>query len=150
MLTFKKCLKYKTSSSNAHTPTTAYPHSAGYGFWPTETKVLKPWSRELIKFDLLMTFPVRYYGKIVGRSGLANVHGITVHIKTIDSNYRGIVCVVFFNLYNKEFVVKTDNCIAQMIIERCFMPKCVKVSEFNEKKTKKGDFFFFFLSFKKS
>ena len=33
-----------------------------------------------------------------------------------------------------------------MIIERCFMPKCVKVTEFNEKKTKKGDFFFFQLS----
>ena len=59
------------------------------------------------------------------------------------------MCVVFFNLSNKEFVVKTDNCIAQMIIERCFMPKCVKVSEFNEKKNKKGNFFFFFQLSKK-
>ena len=67
-------IEYKRYSSNAHVPKTAYPGSAGYNPWEAETKVLKPWSRELIIFDLFIAIPEGYYGRIVGRSGLANTH----------------------------------------------------------------------------
>ena len=57
---------------------------------------MKPWRRKLIRLGLFIAIPEGYYGRIVGRSGLANVHGITVDNGTIDSDYRGIVCVVLF------------------------------------------------------
>ena len=87
---------------------------------------------------MFIAIPEGYYGRIVGCSGLANTHGITVHNGTTDSDYRGIVCVVLFNLFNEEYVVETDNRIGQLIIERCYTPKFVEVNEFNEEKTIKG------------
>lgn len=44
---------------------------------------MKSWSGELIKTDLFMAILVGYYGRIVGRSGLANMHGITVNNEMI-------------------------------------------------------------------
>ena len=75
-----------------------------------------------------MAIPVRYNRSIFGHSGLANVHGITVHNGLIDLNYCGSVCMVLFNLYNYEFVVETGNCNAQLIIKRCFTPEFVEIN----------------------
>ena len=136
-------IECKTYSSNAHIPKKPYLDSAGYDLWVAETKVL------------LMAIPNVYYGRIVGCSALANTHSIVVHNGTIDSDYRGKVCVVLVKLSNEEYVVKTGNCIAQMITEHCFTPKFVEVSEFTEKKTERGQKGFdsssvyFFLPFKK-
>ena len=89
---------YKVNcSKNAHVPKKVYPD-----LWAANAKVLKLWSRELIRLDLFIAIPERYYGRIVGRSGLANTHGISVHNGTIDMDYRGIVCVVLFNLFNEK------------------------------------------------
>ena len=56
-----------------------------------------------------------------------------------DLDYQGHVCVVLFYLSIKEFVTETGNCIKQVIIERCFKPKFVEVSEFAEEKTKRRE-----------
>ena len=37
-----------------------------------------------------------------------------------------------------EYVVETGNHISQLIIERCFTPKFVEVSEITEEKTERG------------
>ena len=90
--TFKEMsIEFKRYSVNAHVPKRAYPGSAGYDLFAAERKVLKPWSRELFRLDLLIAIPEGYYGRVLwlkgimfGRSDLANVHGITVHNGTID------------------------------------------------------------------
>ena len=82
-----------------------------------------------------MSIPEGYYGRIVGWSGITNMCGIIVYDGTTDSDYQGVVYVVLFNLSNKEYMVEAGNCIAQLIIERCFTPKFVKVSKFVDKKT---------------
>ena len=46
--------------------------------------------------------------------------------------------MILFNLSDEEYVVKTHDCIAQLIIERCFCPKFVEVGEFTDKKTERG------------
>ena len=89
---------------------------------------------------LSIAIPESYYGRIVGRSGLTNTRGIILHDGTIDSDYRGVVCVVLFNLPHEEYLVEIGgNCIAQLIIERCFTPKFVEVSKFMEEKTEQGE-----------
>ena len=45
-----------------------------------------------------MAILVGYYGRIVGRCGLAIAHGITVNNEMIDLDYQGNVCVVLFDL----------------------------------------------------
>ena len=129
----------KTFSNNAHIPRRVYQGSAGHDFFTAETKVLKLWSRVLMKLDLTVAISEGYYGWTVGRSGLANTHGIIVHDVTIDSDYRGVVSVVLFNLSNEECLVEVGNRIGQSITERCFMPKLVELSKFTEEKTERGE-----------
>ena len=61
-----------------------------------------------------------------------------VHNGTIDSDYRGNVGVILFNLSNEEYVIERGDRIAQLIIERCYSPKFVEVSEFTKDKTESG------------
>ena len=68
---------------------------------------------------------------------MANMYGIIVHDGTIDSHDRGVVCVVLFSLSDKEYLVEVGNSIAQLIIERWFMPMFVEVSKFMDKKTER-------------
>ena len=131
-------IECKTYSSSVHIPKGAYPDSAGYDLWTAETKVSKPWCRELISLDLFMAIPKGCYGRIFARSGLENAHGIVVHNEAIDLDYRGKVCVVLFNLSNEDYVVEAGNRIAQLITEHCFMPKFLEVNEFTEEKTERG------------
>ena len=96
-------IECKTYSSSVHIPKGAYPDSAGYDLWTAETKVSKPWCRELISLDLYMAIPKGYYGRIVGRSGLENAHGIVVHNETIDLDYRGKVSFLIFPMKNMQW-----------------------------------------------
>ena len=67
---------YKRCSRAAHVPKRAHNGSAGYDVWSAERKILKPWDRELIFVDLNMEIPDRYYGRIVGRCGIAKKYVI--------------------------------------------------------------------------
>lgn len=51
------------------------------------------------------------------RSGLAIKHGITVLNTpgTIDSDYRGEICVILINLSDVDYTVKSGDKIAQMV-----------------------------------
>ena len=138
MTIFRKNTECKTYSSNAHVFKRAYQGLAGYDLFAAETKVLKPRGRALIKLDLSMAIPEGYCGRIVEHSGLENMCGIIVHDGTIDSDYRGVVCVILFNLSDEEYLVELGNCIAQLINERCFTPKFVKVSKFMEQIMERG------------
>ena len=53
-----------------------YPTSAGYDLYAAESKILEPREWALIKLQLSFAIPTDFYGKVVGRSSLANVHGI--------------------------------------------------------------------------
>ena len=59
-----------------------------------ERKVIVPHWRGLIKTDLCFEIPKGYYGRVVERSGLANFKRILVFNGTVDSEYRGNICVV--------------------------------------------------------
>ena len=82
--------------------------------------------------------PDGYYGIIVVRSGIGKKYGVIVHNGTIDSDYCGIVGVILFNFSNYEYVIESGDLITQMIIEHCYSPKFVEVSELLRKKLKEG------------
>ena len=113
--------------------------SAGYGIWSAEKVALKPWDREFVLIDLKIAIPEGYYGRVVGRSGIAKKYCIMVHNGTIDSDYRGNVGVILFNLSNEEYVIERGDRIAQLIIERCYSPKFVEVSQFTKDKTERRE-----------
>ena len=102
-------IPYKRISSNARVLLKAFPTSAGYDLYAAERKTIVSHRRELIKTDLCPEIPKGYYGRVVGRSGLANFKGLFAFNGTVDSEYRGIVCVVLFNLSNFTYDVEIGN-----------------------------------------
>jgi dUTP pyrophosphatase len=80
--------------------------------------LIKPMQRILIKTGLFMEIPVGYEAQVRPRSGLAIKKGITVLNSpgTIDADYRGEIMVILINLSNEDFIVKTGDRIAQMVI----------------------------------
>ncbi len=80
--------------------------------------VLSPGERRLIPTGLHLVIPSGWEGQVRPRSGIASKHGVTVLNApgTIDSDYRGEVQVLLVNLGQEDFVVRSGDRIAQLVI----------------------------------
>ncbi len=83
-----------------------------------EDLILKKGQRSLIPTGLFFEIPVGYEIQVRPRSGLAFKNGITVLNTpgTIDSDYRGELKVLLINLGEEDFVIKSGDRIAQIIL----------------------------------
>ena len=81
---------------------------------------LRPGERKLIPTGLFIELPDGYEAQLRPRSGMAFKHGITLPNSpaTIDSDYRGEIKIALINLSNEDFVVKSGDRIAQMVIAK--------------------------------
>ena len=79
---------------------------------------LAPKSSCLVPTGLSVAFPDNYEVQIRPRSGLAAKSNISLLNTpgTIDSDYRGELKVILFNHGNKQFIVKNNERIAQMVL----------------------------------
>ena len=104
--------------------------------------VLEPMKRALVNTGLFLEIPAGYEAQIRPRSGLAVKKGITVLNSpgTIDSDYRGEVCIILINLSDKKFVIKDGERICQMIIARHERAEWVSVDNLFETNRGAGGF----------
>ena len=65
-----------------------------------------------------MSIPLGYEGQIRPRSGLFIKNGISANFGTIDSDYRGEICVLIINLSKINFIVARGMRIAQIIFNK--------------------------------
>lgn len=81
---------------------------------------LKPMERRLIPTGIFLELPTGYEAQVRPRSGLAIKKGLTVLNApgTIDSDYRGEVCVILINLSSEEVVIEPGDRIAQLVVSR--------------------------------
>jgi deoxyuridine 5'-triphosphate nucleotidohydrolase len=70
-----------------------------------------------------------YEATIRPRSGLAVKQGISVHLGTIDSTYTGELKVLVYNFSNQEVVITHGMKIAQLVIQKVYLPQLVEVNE---------------------
>ena len=82
--------------------------------------VLGPLGRAMVPTGLFLEIPEGYEVQVRPRSGLAAKKGITVLNApgTIDSDYRGEVCVILVNLSSEDFTVERGERIAQLVLAR--------------------------------
>jgi dUTP pyrophosphatase len=87
--------------------------------------LIKPNERELIPTGIAVSLPQNIEGQVRPRSGLSLKYGITVLNSpgTIDSDYRGEIKVILINHGNKDFIIKNNDRIAQLVFN-----EVVKVS----------------------
>jgi|TARA_B100001540_G_C15790361_1_gene635119 dUTP pyrophosphatase len=80
--------------------------------------IVKPNSSQLVPTGISLAFSENYEIQIRPRSGLAAKNNISVLNTpgTIDSDYRGEIKVIIYNHGNKDFEIKNNDRIAQIIL----------------------------------
>ena len=108
----------------------------------SESIVLNPFERAIIKTGLFMSLPMGLEAQVRPRSGLAAKKGITVLNSpgTIDADYRGEVGVILINLSRDCFTVNNGDRIAQLVIARHEQIKWKEVTVLDETDRGEGGF----------
>jgi dUTP pyrophosphatase len=125
---------YRVRTQLPLTPFPAYatPGSAGMDLMADcATLTLKPGNRGVIPTGFGIAVPEGYEAQIRSRSGLSSKYGIVVINSpgTVDSDYRGEVCVILVNLGRKDFTINRGDRIAQMVIAPVLKAAWVEVEK---------------------
>ncbi|MDD2413705.1 MAG: dUTP diphosphatase [Eubacteriaceae bacterium] len=102
----------------------------------------KPHKVYQIPTGIFLEIPPGFEGQIRARSGLALRHGITLvnGIGTIDSDYRGEICVIMMNLLNQDYTIEPGDRIAQLVFSKIYQAEIIEVSMVSSlKKTDRED-----------
>ncbi|OGI09248.1 MAG: deoxyuridine 5'-triphosphate nucleotidohydrolase [Candidatus Margulisbacteria bacterium GWF2_35_9] len=93
-------------------------HSAGVDLQSAEDVTIKKGERKLVATGIKMAIPIGYEGQIRPRSGLSLREGLLVPNSpgTIDSDYRGEVKIILWNLGENDFKINKGDRIAQLVI----------------------------------
>lgn len=99
-----------------------------------EDIIIKSGEIKLIKTGIAIALEKGFEAQIRPRSGLALKNGITVLNTpgTIDSDYRGEICVILINHSKLDFVVSRGMRIAQMIITKYEQAEIIEVENLDE------------------
>ena len=115
-------MKLKIISKSGILPKYETTGSAGFDIraYIDEPMILKPGERALVPTGLYFQLEPGYEAQVRARSGLAIKKGIGLvnGIGTIDSDYRGEVCVPLINWGQEDFVIENGDRIAQVVIAR--------------------------------
>ncbi|MFY8143022.1 MAG: dUTP diphosphatase [Caulobacter sp.] len=117
-------IRFKRWEGNSDLPVPAYATAGAAGFDlraavpEDEPIVLKPGARCMAPTGFSVAIPDSYEMQVRPRSGLAFKNGVTVVNApgTVDSDYRGQVCVLLINLGEEDFIIRRGDRIAQGVI----------------------------------
>lgn len=108
----------------------------------SESVILKPLARAIIKTGLFIELPVGFEAQVRPRSGLAAKHGLTVLNSpgTVDADYRGEISVILVNLSDTDFKIENGERIAQLVIAKHERADWREVEQLNETARGEGGF----------
>lgn len=112
-----------------------------YAFLNSPVTIL-PGKSAMIPTGLFFEIPEGYEIQVRPRSGLAAKNGVTVLNTpgTIDSDYRGEICIILINLGEKDFTVNNGDRIAQMVIAPVIQADFSIVNELSQTERGSGGF----------
>ena len=123
-------------------PAYATPGSAAMDICAAESLSLYEDTIAMIKTGWACAIPEGYEIQCRPRSGLAAKHGLMVVNSpgTIDSDYRGEICVILMNTRNKTYHVNRGDRIAQLVLSPVIQAQAVEVNELDETQRGTGGF----------
>lgn len=127
-------LKFKRLNDEAILPTRNKEDDAGLDLYAVEDIEIPPSEvdnsfvgvrigRATIPTGIAVDIPKGYDGKIKGRSGLAFNDDIISFEGTIDASYRGELRIRLYNLTGRLYQVRKGDRVAQLVINKCELPK---------------------------
>lgn len=107
-----------------------------------EPITLNPGDVKLVKTGIAIALEKGFEAQVRPRSGLALKNGITVLNSpgTVDSDYRGEVCVILINHSKTAFEIKRGMRIAQMVIAQYVQAEMVEVADLDDTARGTGGF----------
>jgi dUTP pyrophosphatase len=101
-------------------PTYGTAGASGMDVRSNEDSVIPAHGTKLVKTGLFLAIPEGYEIQVRPRSGLALKNGITVLNTpgTIDSDYRGEIGVILFNVTDTPFNITKGDRIAQLVLAK--------------------------------
>lgn len=136
-------LKIRNISGN---PLPAYETKGSAGMdlraWLEAPIEIRPLERILVRTGLYLEIPDGYEGQVRPRSGLSIRYGLTLVncVGTIDSDYRGELCIPVINLGQEPVVLENGMRIAQLILSRCEQLQVLEVNDAAElSETERGE-----------
>lgn len=96
----------------------------------------------MVKTGFAVAIPEGYEVQVRPRSGLAAKYNITIANTpgTIDSDYRGEICVLLHNLGDSVFEVARGDRIAQLVLAPVTQANVIEVDELDETERGAGGF----------
>lgn len=135
-------VKFKKLNENAIIPQYKTSGSAGFDLnvlLNNETEIIKKGEIKLLKTGLAIALPDGYEAQIRSRSGLSLKNGIIVLNApgTVDSDYRGEVCLIIMNCGSEDYVIENGARMAQMVIAKYEKAEIEIVNDLDS--TERGD-----------
>lgn len=114
-------------------PNYATEEAAGMDVRSAVDIVIQPCKRAMVQTGLAVEIPKGFEIQVRPRSGLALKHGITITNSpgTVDSDYRGELCVILHNLGDEDFVVQRGDRIAQLVMAPVARATIIEVDDFD-------------------
>ena len=103
---------------------------------------LKPGKSYLVPTGLSVAIPEEYEIQIRPRSGLAAKNNISILNTpgTIDSDYRGEIKIILFNHGNEDFIINSNDRVAQMVLVPIIKMELEETTELPESTRGEGGF----------
>ena len=114
-------LQLKLNNDDSMTPIRGSEQSAGYDLYSYEEKNILPGETKLFDTGISFRVPI----------GLSK-KGLLVNAGVIDRDYTGPVKIMLHNLSNDNYLVKKNDRIAQLILERIETPEIVVVDSLDD------------------
>ena len=111
-------VKWKRLHDGAEIPRFSHAGDSGVDLKVVEDYTIPPFARSLLGTGLAVEVPPGYELQIRPRSGISLKTPLMIANSpgTIDSNYRGEVCIIVFNSDSKPFGIKRGSRIAQAVL----------------------------------
>lgn len=133
-------LKVRRLTDLAFVPKRGTVFSAGLDLFSPVDCVVMPGERMLVKLDICIELDNGTFGHILPRSSLSLKNGIHIGAGVIDSDYRGNVGVLLFNLSNEPFKISRGDRIAQLVVKKYEIVEPEEVFESSETERGTGGF----------
>jgi dUTP pyrophosphatase len=129
-------------SKDASLPSYATIGSSGMDLRVIESGIVKKNEIKLIKTGVFLEIPEGFEAQIRPRSGLALKHGITILNTpgTIDSDYRGEICLIVANFGNEDFEYNKGDRLAQIVFAEVIKADLILSDTLEETERNDGGF----------
>jgi len=128
----------KLLNADAIVPLRAKDGDVGYDLFSVDNVTILPGTVEMIHTGISIELPSCHEAQVRSRSGMGK-KGIIVSNQpgTIDTGYRGEICVLLLNTTNDSYIINKGDKIAQMLITPKLPYRFKVVEELTE--TERGD-----------